>query len=172
MFNGIEQQKIYVPKESVNAYKSAEYWKVYASRFVPYDFDKNTIDTDVEITVAVDSVVGITGNPDYEASYPSDSSMCIYMEANGNEIKSIMVFVATGVPAEVTPEEALTLSGAGDISFFIPEMIEYGYALAVFTDLTPGTTYDIFLGFTTIYGETKYFHKQHTTAAAAELTMN
>ena len=165
MFNGIEQQKIYVPKESVNAYKSAEYWKVYASRIVGYDFDKNTIDTDVEITVAVDSVVGITGNPEHEASYPSDSTMCIYIEANGYEIKSIMACYAAGVPAELTPEEALAHSGA-DISSFIPDLIEYGYALLVVPDLTPGTTYDIFLGFTTIYGETKYFHKHHTTAAA------
>ena len=121
----------------------------------------------VEITVAVDSVVGITGNPDYEASFPSDSSMCIYMEANGNEIKSIKAFVSAGVPAEVTPEEALAHPNAEDYSDFIPDMIENGYALAVYTGLTPGTTYDVFLGFTTIYGETKYFRTAYTPTAAA-----
>lgn len=121
----------------------------------------------VEIKVAVNSVVGITGNPEYEANYPSDSSMCIYMEANGNEIKSIKALVSTGVPAEVTPEEALASSNAEDFSDFIPDMIENGYALAVYTGLTPGTTYDIFLGFTTIYGETKYFRAAYTPAAAA-----
>ena len=31
-------RKIYVPTESVNAYKSAEYWKDYASAIVGYDF--------------------------------------------------------------------------------------------------------------------------------------
>jgi hypothetical protein len=46
-------------------------------------------------------------------------------------------------------------------------MIENGYALAVYTGLTPGTTYDVFLGFTTIYGETKYFRTAYTPAAAA-----
>jgi hypothetical protein len=46
-------------------------------------------------------------------------------------------------------------------------MIENGYALAVYTGLTAGTTYDIFLGFTTIYGETKYFRTDYTPAAAA-----
>ena len=122
---------------------------------------------DVEITVAVDSVVGITGNPEYEANYPSDSSMCIYMEANGSEIKSIKAFVATGVPAEVTPEEALANPNAEDFSEFIPDMIENGYALAVYTGLTPGTTYDVFLGFNTIYGETKYFRTAYTPAANA-----
>lgn len=122
---------------------------------------------DVEITVAVDSVVGITGNPEYEANYPSDSSMCIYMEANGSEIKSIKAFVATGVPAEVTPEEALANPNAEDFSEFIPDMIENGYALAVYTGLTPGTTYDVFLGFSTIYGETKYFRTAYTPAANA-----
>lgn len=121
----------------------------------------------VEITVAVDSVVGITGNPEYEANYPSDSSMCIYMEANGNEIKSIKAFVSTGVPAEVTPEEALAQPNAEDYSDFIPDMIENGYALAVYTGLTPDTTYDVFLGFTTIYGETKYFRAAYTPTAAA-----
>jgi hypothetical protein len=122
---------------------------------------------EVEISIAVDSVVGITGNAEYEANYPSDSTMCIYMEANGDEIKSIMAYVGTGVPAEVTPEEALSSPYAEDFSGFIPEMIENGYALAVYTGLTPGTTYDVFLGFTTIYGETKYFRTAYTPAAAA-----
>lgn len=121
----------------------------------------------VEITVAVDSVVGITGNPDYEANFPSDSSMCIYMEANGNEIKAIKAFVSAGVPAEVTPEEALAHPNAEDYSDFIADLIADGYALAVYTGLTPGTTYDVFLGFTTIYGETKYFRTAYTPAAAA-----
>lgn len=31
-------RKIYVPRASVNAYKSAEYWKNYASYIVGYDF--------------------------------------------------------------------------------------------------------------------------------------
>lgn len=122
---------------------------------------------EVDIYVAVDSVVSITGNPDYEANYPSDSSMCIYMEANGNELKSIKALVSTGVPAEVTPEEVFASSDAEDFSDFISEMIENGYALAVYTGLTPGTTYDVFLAFTTIYGETKYYRTAYTPGAAA-----
>ena len=46
-------------------------------------------------------------------------------------------------------------------------MVEKGYALAVYTGLTPGTTYDVFLGFSTIYGETKYFRTAYTPAANA-----
>lgn len=122
---------------------------------------------EVDIYVAVDSVVGITGNPDYETNYPSDSSMCIYMEANGNELKSIKALVSTGVPAEVTPEEVFASSDAEDFSDFISEMIENGYALAVYTGLTPGTTYNVFLAFTTIYGETKYYRTDYTPGAAA-----
>lgn len=125
---------------------------------------------EVDIYVAVDSVVGITGNPDYEANYPSDSSMCIYMEANGNELKSIKALVSTGVPAEVTPEEVFASSDAEDFSDFISEMIENGYALAVYTGLTPGTTYNVFLAFTTIYGETKYYRTDYTPGAAAPET--
>jgi hypothetical protein len=121
---------------------------------------------EVEITVAVDSVVGITGNPEYEANYPSDSSMCIYMKANAAEISSILAYVGTGVPAEVTPEEVFAQVGE-DLSDFIADMAENGYALAVYTGLTPGTTYNVFLAFTTIYGETKYFRTDYTPGAAA-----
>ena len=124
---------------------------------------------EVEITVAVDSVVGITGNPEYEASYPSDSTMCIYMAANAEELTAIMGYVGVDVPAEVTPEEVFA-QGGEDFSDFIADMAENGYALAVYKGLTPGTTYDVFLAFTTIYGETKYFHEQYTPGAAAEQT--
>lgn len=124
---------------------------------------------EVEITVAIDSVVGITGNPAYETNYPSDSTMCIYMEANAEELTAIKGYVGTGVPAEVTPEEVFA-QGGEDFSDFIAEMAENGYALAVYKGLTPGTTYDVFLAFTTIYGETKYFREQYTPGAAAEQT--
>ncbi len=33
-------RKIYVPAESVEAYKTAEWWSEYADAFVPYDFEK------------------------------------------------------------------------------------------------------------------------------------
>lgn len=124
---------------------------------------------EVEITVAIGSVVGITGNPDYETNYPSDSTMCIYMKANAEEISSILGYVGTGVPAEVTPEEVFA-QGGEDFSDFIADMAKDGYALAVYKGLTPGTTYDVFLAFTTIYGETKYFREQYTPGAAAEQT--
>ena len=93
--------------------------------------------------------------------------MCIYIEANGNELKSIKLYISTNMPAEITPEEALALSGTKDMSDqYLPDIIEYGYTLAVFTGLTPGTTYDIFLGFTTIYGKTQYYRAQYTPTAA------
>jgi hypothetical protein len=34
----VSGQKIYVPRNSVEAYKSAEYWKEYADDIVGYDF--------------------------------------------------------------------------------------------------------------------------------------
>ena len=41
MFNsyGYSSYKIYVPRESVNAYKAAEYWNEYADYIVAYDFE-------------------------------------------------------------------------------------------------------------------------------------
>lgn len=118
----------------------------------------------VDIQIAVGSVVDITGNPAYEADYPSATSMCIYMQADGTQIKSITAFVGTGVPAEVTDEEVL--AKGKDMSDFIPDMVEKGYALAVYGGLTEGTTYDIVLGFETIYGELKTFRTTYTPTAA------
>ena len=37
-------RKIYVPTESVDAYKGADYWSDYADAFVPYDFEKGEVD--------------------------------------------------------------------------------------------------------------------------------
>ena len=119
---------------------------------------------EVDIKVAVNSVVGITGNPAYEEYYPSATSICIYMQADGTQLKSITAFVGTNVPAELTNEEIL--AEGHDFSVFIPEMIENGYALAVYTNLTEGTPYDVVLGFQTIYGELKTFRLQHTPASA------
>lgn len=71
------------------------------------------------------------------------------------------------MPADTNPEDVLALNGAKDMSEqYIPDMIEYGYTLSVVTDLTPGTTYDIFLGITTIYGKTQYYRLQYTPGAA------
>ena len=39
--NNASGRKIYVPAESVSAYKSASYWSEYASAIVGYDFDNN-----------------------------------------------------------------------------------------------------------------------------------
>lgn len=119
---------------------------------------------EVDIQVAVGSVVDITGNPAYEENYPSASTMCIYMQADGTQLRSITAFVGTDIPSEMTNEEVLAQAGQ-DLSSFIPDMVEYGYTLAVYNGFTEGTTYDIVLGFTTIFDELKTFRLQHTTAA-------
>ena len=168
MFDGTpEQQKIYVPAESAKIYKSATGWSRYASNIVGYDFDNGVIDHNVDIKVTIGSAVDITGNPDYEKDYPSDSTMCIYIEANGNELESIKFFVSTKISAEVTPEEALAQPGTMDLSDqHIPNMVQYGYTLINCTGLTPGATYNVFLGFTTIYGKTQYYRTQYTPGSA------
>ena len=102
-----------------------------------------------------------------EKDYPSDSTMCIYIVANGNELKSIKLYISTNMPADTNPEDVLALKDAWDMSEkYIPDMIESGYTLSVVTGLTPGTTYDIFFGFTTIYGKTQYYRLQYTPGAA------
>ena len=120
---------------------------------------------EVEIEISIGSVVDITGNPEYEAAYPSATTMCIFMKADGTQIASISGFVGAGVPADITNEEVLAQAGQ-DFSSFIPEMIEYGYALALYTGLTEGTTYDVVLGFETIYGELKTYRTTYTPTAA------
>ena len=157
---------IYVPTASVEAYKAAKVWSDYAKYIKGYDFDNGVIDQNVDIKVTIGSVVDITGNPDYENEYPSDSTMCIYIEANGNELKSIKLYISTNMPADTNPEDVLAQKGKDLSEKYITDMIEYGYTLLVVTGLTPGTTYDIFLGFTTIYGKTQYYRTQYTSGTA------
>lgn len=118
---------------------------------------------EVDIQVAVGSVVDITGNPAYEENFPSSTSLCIYMGADGNLIKDIVGFVGTQVSADASIEDMLNYGES--YADFIPDLVLNGYALVVYKGLEPGTTYDIALGFTTIFGELKTFRLQHTTAA-------
>lgn len=118
---------------------------------------------EVDIQVAVGSVVDITGNPAYEENFPSSTSLCIYMGADGNLIKDIVGFVGTQVSADASIEDMLDYGES--YADFIPDLVLNGYALVVYKGLEPGTTYDIALGFTTIFGELKTFRLQHTTAA-------
>lgn len=117
---------------------------------------------EVDIQVAVGSVVDITGNPAYEENFPSSTSLCIYMGADGNLIKDIVGFVGTQVSADASIEDMLDYGES--YADFIPDLVVNGYALVVYQGLKPGTTYDIALGFTTIFGELKTFRLQHTTA--------
>lgn len=121
---------------------------------------------EVEIGIAVDSIVGITGNPAYEANYPSATSMCIFMQADGTQLLSIAAYVGIDVPTEVSNEEVLASPNAEDFTGFIEDLIADGYALAVYTGLTEGQSYDIILGFKTIYGEHKTFRTAYTPKAA------
>ncbi|MBO5832868.1 MAG: hypothetical protein J6Q95_06210 [Alistipes sp.] len=119
---------------------------------------------EVEINVEVGSVVDITGDPAYEAQYPSDSCMAILIEADAAEITAITGFVGSDVPTDMTSEEVLAQAGR-DFSSYIEKIAANGYTIAVFSGLTPGTVYDVILGFDTIYGETKYFRTQYTPGA-------
>jgi hypothetical protein len=121
---------------------------------------------EVDIEIRVGSVVEITGNPEYEANFPSNSSMCIYMGADASELKAIAGFVGSGIPEGMTNEEVLAQAGE-DFSSFIPEMAENGYALAVYKNLTEGKTYDVVLGFETIYGKVQTYRTTYTPTAAA-----
>ena len=157
---------LFVPSNSVSMYKSTQYWRNYASHIIGYDFDNGIVDG-IEIDVTVGSVVDVTGDPDYEEDYPSDSTMCIKIEGNGEVLESIKFYASKNIPAETTPEEALARSDAKDLSdTHIPNMLKHGFTLLVATNLTPGATYEVFLGFTTIYGTTQYYHTQYTPVAA------
>ena len=41
--NNASGRKIYVPQESVEAYKTADYWENYADAIIPYDFEKGEV---------------------------------------------------------------------------------------------------------------------------------
>ena len=141
-----------------------DYAHVYSFYFV--GLGANEI-PEVDIEIRVGSVVEITGNPEYEASYPSNSSMCIYMAADASELTAITGFVGAGIPEGMTNEEVLAEAGDDGFSDFLPDMAKKGYALAVYKNLTEGTTYDVVLGFETIYGKVQTYRTTYTPAAAA-----
>ena len=48
-YNNAPDRKIYVPRNSVEAYRSAESWSIYADAIVPYNFEKGeVVDPEVE----------------------------------------------------------------------------------------------------------------------------
>lgn len=120
---------------------------------------------EVEIAVVATSAYELTGDPEMEELYPAASSMFIYMQADGTKLQSITAYVGTGVPAEISNEEVLASPNAQDLSAYIADMLDYGYALALYQGLKEGTTYDIVLGFETIYGELKTFRTTYTPNA-------
>jgi hypothetical protein len=121
---------------------------------------------EVDIEIRVGSVVDFTGNPEHETKFPSNSSMCIYMGADASELQAITGFVGGGIPEGMTNEEVLAQAGS-DLSDFLPDMATEGYALAIYTGLTEGKTYDVILGFETIYGKVQTYRTTYTPAAAA-----
>ncbi|MBO5732069.1 MAG: leucine-rich repeat domain-containing protein [Alistipes sp.] len=62
-------RKIYVPAESVDAYKSAEYWSSYADAIKAYDFENGVV---VEPEVSINNVIHYTATAKVEAdsNYP------------------------------------------------------------------------------------------------------
>ena len=142
----------------------ADYALVYSFYFV--GLGANEI-PEVDVEIRVGSVVEITGNPEYEANFPSNSSMCIYMAADASELTAITGFVGSGIPEGMTNEEVLAEAGDDGFSDFLPDMAKNGYALAVYKNLTEGKTYDVVLGFETIYGKVQTYRTTYTPAAAA-----
>ena len=104
-----------------------------------------------EIYAYLRGVAELTGDPAYEAQFPSDKYAALGIIANADELVAMRVWLGT----------AEDVNGATDEELLASENVQ---------DISKGTVVAV-LAFDTIYGATQVMHLEHTVqAAAAEQT--
>lgn len=122
---------------------------------------------DPEFAVEIGSVAGITGNPDYEANYPSDQYFAIYIGGNATDMKSVKMLVANTSAVEesgLSTEELVAEYGDDASSEVIGTMAESGYYLVVYQGQA-GAAISVLVSIETIYGTTKSYRADHVVGA-------
>ena len=88
--NNAEGRKIYVPKESVQAYRSADVWNMYAEDIVAYDFDKGEI-----VPESINNQIFYTATAKIEVKKAEDfGANCISNEWDSTTGEGVMTFDA------------------------------------------------------------------------------
>ena len=125
-----------------------------------------------EIYAYIRSVAELTGNPAYEAQYPSDKYAALGIIANADELVAMRVWLGTAEDVNgATDEELLASEAVQDITKGIAEIANKGSVIYGPWEFETGTTVVAVLAFDTIYGATQVMHLEHTVqAAAAEQT--
>ena len=125
-----------------------------------------------EIYAYIRSVAELTGNPAYEAQYPSDKYAALGIIANADELVAMRVWLGTAEDVNgATDEELLASEAVQDISKGIADIASKGSVVYGPWEFETGTTVVAVLAFDTIYGATQVMHLEHTVqAAAAEQT--
>lgn len=146
----------YIGEDSYDAYVEKFYFPG-ADDIVYPEFDGS---------ITVGSIAGITGNPEYEASYPCTSTMGILLQSTmGDAIKSIKYYV-TGEKLDPETADEVYLTNGNDASTYIEQLIEKGYGIMVFQKLEAGATVNVIVGFETVFG-TFTFRETYTLPTEA-----
>ena len=125
-----------------------------------------------EIYAYLRGVAELTGDPAYEAQFPSDKYAALGIIANADELVAMRVWLGTAEDVNgATDEELLASENVQDISKGIAEIANKGSVIYGPWEFETGTTVVAVLAFDTIYGATQVMHLEHTVqAAAAEQT--
>ena len=125
-----------------------------------------------EIYAYLRGVAELTGDPAYEAQFPSDKYAALGIIANADELVAMRVWLGTAEDVNgATDEELLASEDVQDISKGIADIAKNGSVVYGPSEFETGTTVVAVLAFDTIYGATQVMHLEHTVqAAAAEQT--
>ena len=125
-----------------------------------------------EIYAYLRGVAELTGDPAYEAQFPSDKYAALGIIANADELVAMRVWLGTAEDVNgATDEELLASEDVQDISKGIADIAKNGSVVYGPWEFETGTTVVAVLAFDTIYGATQVMHLEHTVqAAAAEQT--
>lgn len=129
---------------------------------------------ELNVTFAVDSIANLTGNPEYEAQYPStsvagvffmidDPSAVTRMSCYVNDLATVHAGVESG---EVTLEQLADEYGQDWMEFV--EGSDEGMLLTM--KVEAGANLCFSLAVESIYGKTQYFHVDYQVPAAEEAT--
>lgn len=117
-----------------------------------------------EFEVYYESVASLTGNDDYEAQFPAAYFVALGIVGNADEMKSISAWIGdAAVAAGSGMDDATIIAQYGmDLSDSIADIKEKGSAVLGPYNMPSGSTSVALVAIETVYGNTQYFHVEHT----------
>lgn len=132
-----------------------------STRFYVPNTDMNV--PEGEFVVAFDSVAGITGNPEYEAQFPSEYAAALLIEGDANEIMSITAWLGDSSSLEGTTltYEQIVANYGTDFTSFISKIADNGYVILGPYDFMSGSSATALVSIKTVYGKNQIYRLDH-----------